>query len=697
MPFDSAESFGLGLENGPDPGLVEAAVAGFKSSHPYLVFRKRAVARMRRLAERDPRLEARFERSLSEAGSPPPGRDLRAAIKRRARCLLYISFIALAAEAERTRRRATAAARDALAAFARAESWRERPVIRSFLDCAEIAIAVSLAYDWLFDQLPLEERRAVEQAILRHVLQPALAAYQDRSLLWPRRRDNCAAVSNAGILIAALAVLRPHPTIAARVVQSSLASAWNVCRAFAPDGAWLEGLSYWSLVVRHTGLMVAALESTLGRSFGLAERPGLAQTGDFALHAVGTSGLAFNFGDSERAFDLSPLAWLAHRFARPIDGWLLGDYDGWQLPFLTIWPNRRKAGPAALGLPTGKVFGGFGLACFRSTWRSHPQARPVYLAVKGGNLAGAERRTRAGPEDVTMHAQADAGTFVVDGARRRWVIDLGSDDYDLPGYFDHGPDGRAGSRWRYYRAHAAGHNTLVIGGANQVPDARVEILGSCVEGDVKWVVLDLSAAYGRPFGAIRRGAALIGREVVIQDEVAAGLSEDIVWAVHTTAEPVLVRGGLARLALGDDRLVARILEPQAARFELTRPPPPGSFPIADVRLLHSRPGLPVDGAVDVSELPRREDDGEHRAGGAPIRRLQIIWPPGARRLTVLLLPDSDEEPPALPVAPLDDWLARRPVRLSRCAAPQPICEFAAQVRLSTSKFGYRAGAMTHDD
>ncbi len=692
MPFDNAAVFELGLEEGPDLGLVEAAIAGFNATHPYLVFRKSAVARIRRLAEHNPRLEPRFERSLSEARSAPQGRDLRARIKRKARCLLYISFIALVAKNQRTRKRAITAARHALAAFARAESWKERPVIRSFLDCAEIAIAVSLAYDWLFDQLPLEERQAVEHAILRHVLQPALAAYEDRSLLWPRRRDNCTAVSNAGILVAALAVLQPHRAIAGRVVQSSLASAWKVSQAFAPDGAWLEGLSYWSLAVRYTGLMVAALESALGQSFGLADRPGLAQTGDFALHAVGTSGMAFDFGDSERAFDVSPLAWLAHRFARPIDGWLLGDYDGWQLPFLTIWPSRRKACPATLGLPTGKVFGGFGLACFRSTWQSHPRARPVYLAVKGGNRAGEGRRAGAGPEDVTMHTQADAGTFVVDGARHRWVIDLGSDDYDLPGYFDHGSDGQVGSRWRYYRNHAAGHNTLVIGGVNQVPGARSEILGSAVEGDSKWVVLDLSAAYGRPLGTVRRGAALIGRQVVIQDEVAPGISEDIVWAMHTTTEPVSIAGGVARLRHGDDRLVARILEPEAARFELTLPPPPRSFPIADVRMLHSRPGSPVEGGVAVSELPRCEDDGEHRAGGAPIRRLQIVWPPGTRRLTVLLLPDCDDDTLVLPVTSLDDWLARRPVRLSRYLAAEAVAKSEPPVRLSTSKTAMMPGS-----
>ena len=160
-------------------------------------------------------------------------------------------------------------------------------------------------------------------------------------------------------------------------------------------------------------------------------------------------GAAFNFGDSERSFDVSPLAWLAHRFRRPIDGWLVRDYDGWYLPLMMIWAKRPKAAPTKLNLPTGKVFRSNDLACFRNTWSSAVKARPVYLAIKGGNLSGDRVASAARPEDVIIHTQADAGTFIVDGAKHRWVIDLGSDDYDLPGYFDHGTADRSGPRWRW--------------------------------------------------------------------------------------------------------------------------------------------------------------------------------------------------------------------------------------------------------
>jgi Heparinase II/III-like protein len=659
LPFDNARLFDFAAADGPDCAGFEQAIARFDSPHPYLLFSAAALPEIRRRTAANPGLRARSAKLLPEE-VPPPAEERRAAIKRRARRLINTAFIALTAEPA-VAALALAETRREMSELAAAPSWKERRVIRSFLDCAEIAVAVALAYDWLYHALTTEERRAIECAIRRNVLEPALAAYEDRSLLWPRRRDNCALVSHSCILVAALSVLPCHRALSGELTRRGLACAWSVFSGMAPDGAWREGLSYWSLALRYGGLMVAALESTLGESFGLADRPGFAQTGDFALHAAGPTGAAFNFGDSEQRYDVSPLAWFAHRFGRPVDGWLVGDCNGWSLPFTAIWPSRARASPMSLGLPTGKVFHSGDLACFRNTWSAAAEDRPVYLAIKGGNVPDRGVDGAPPPEEIFLHAQADAGTFVVDGARHRWVVDLGSDDYDLPGYFEHGTDGRCGRRWRYYRSQGIGHNTLSIGGRDQLPNTPAAIVGSCVEGDAKWAVLDLSAAYGKPQGSIRRGAALLGRQVVIQDEIGPAVCDEVVWTLHTAAEPVALSGSIARFRSGADSFVVRILEPAGARFELKLPPPPRSFEPADVGLLH---GQPLGDARLVSELPRRADDHGKRAAGAPIRRLQIVLPAGTPRLTVLLLPDSDGTELALPMSPLDHWLARRPIRLT---------------------------------
>jgi hypothetical protein len=285
----------------------------------------------------------------------------------------------------------------------------------------------------------------------------------------------------------------------------------------------------------------------------------------------------------------------------------------------------------------------------------------VYLAIKGGNVFAGLGANPPPPEEILLHAQADAGTIVVDGARHRWVLDMGSDDYDLPGYFDHGTDGRSGRRWQYYRSQGAGHNTLTISGHDQLPNSPAMIIGSNVEGENNWVVLDLSLAYGLPAGTIRRGAALVGREIVIQDEIDPGICSEITWTAHTAAEPVALAGSFARFRVGDDQFDARILEPAGARFALSPPPAPRSFAPADPQHLHGRR---AGDSRPVSELPACADIEDRRAAGPPIRRLQIVLPAGTPRVTVLLLPDCDGDELALPVSALDYWLARRPLRLT---------------------------------
>ena len=653
MPFDSLPSL-PGCADRPHPDAAETALRDFARPHPYLLFGAADIEELRRRAAACPAFAARLARVLRHDDSAG---DARRQLKRRGRRLLTLAFAALCGEAA-SRDAALRAARLALRELTGAASWSRRPFIKSFLDRAEIAIAVALGYDWLYDALSPLERDAVAAALRRQILEPALVAYGENPPAWARRRSNCAIVSHAAVLICALAVAGRLPQLATRLVQQSVAGARHAFSAFAPDGAWPEGVSYWSLTVRHAALMIAALEATLGDSLGLAQRPGLAQTGDFPLHAVGPFGAAFDFGDSTRTFDPLPLAWLAHRFGRPQDGWPVRHYDGSLLPLTLIWARRKAADPQILRLPTGKIFRNCDVACFRNTWSPAPVARPVFLAIKGGACLDPQASAWA-PQNLTLHAQADAGSFVIDGARRRWVTDLGPDDYDLPGYFEHGGEHQSGRRWRYYRNQTAGHNTLVLNGDNQIAQAPAPILGGAVEDQIQWAVFDLSAVYGKPPGTIRRGAALVGRHILIQDEIAPGVEDRIVWAMHTGADPQFVGPSVAVFHADKDRLVVRILAPGRARFNLKAPPPSGAFALAPGETRHSGNIAGATGG-EVSELPRREGG----ADGAPLRRLEIDWPPGARRLAVMLSPDSDGEAPPLPVIALDEWLAGRP--------PQPM-------------------------
>ena len=81
----------------------------------------------------------------------------------------------------------------------------------------------------------------------------------------------------------------------------------------------------------------------------------------------------------------------------------------------------------------------------------------------------------------------------------RWALDLGGDDYGLPGYSDF-----SGPRWDYFRLNNRGHNTLVLGGDLQNPFASAPITAFETTPERAYAVVDHSEDSRR--GASRTGA-----------------------------------------------------------------------------------------------------------------------------------------------------------------------------------------------
>jgi len=244
LPFDYARPSRFVEASSLDLSLVKTAVARFNSAHPYLLFDQSAISSIRDRANSHPNLIARLNTSLAEPDSASAGQELRTRIKRHSRRLIHTSFLALISDGL-TKADALQATRTTLSRLSAETSWKARPVIKSFLDCAEIAVAVALAYDWLYHEISDQERESIECSLYRHVLAPALAAYDDHFAVWPRRRDNCTVVSNSAILVSALAVLDRYSEVSEELIRKSLASSWNAFEGLAPDGAWPEGPSYW--------------------------------------------------------------------------------------------------------------------------------------------------------------------------------------------------------------------------------------------------------------------------------------------------------------------------------------------------------------------------------------------------------------------------------------------------------------------
>jgi len=421
-----------------------------------------------------------------------------------------------------------------------------------FLDTAELCTAFAIGYDWLYGDLTEPERHTIRKALIEKGLRPG-TELQRKPAWWVSVTHNWNAVCNGGLAIGALAVADEEPELAARIIETSLENLPLALASFAPDGAWEAGPHYWEYTAWYSALTIDALTTALGTDMGLSSHRGFDHAGLFPLHCAGTSGEYFNYADSETASAAKPvLFWLGERFnlANCIaeNHRLLRLQPDRSNPFDLLWYQPLPQGVPAL--PTAARFRRSEVFFARGAWND---AESVFLGFKAGS----------GQRD---HAHLDLGSFVMDALGVRWAVDLGADDYDLPGYWDSGAEG---NRWNYYRLNNWSHNTLVLNGHLQDATAVTEITRSDLSASALFAVADLSAAYSRDTQSVQRGAALLDNSgVLIQDEITwrADSNERAVrWQMMTDAE-ITLAGAEATLTKNGKYLRARILSPHGARF-----------------------------------------------------------------------------------------------------------------------------------
>lgn len=417
-----------------------------------------------------------------------------------------------------------------------------------FLDVAEMCHAFALGYDWLHSFLTTDERATIRRALIEKGLRPTEEQYANRAS-WTRATHNWNFVCNGGAIIGALAIADEEPALAGTLLAQALASLPVALASYAPDGAWAEGPVYWDYGTRYLVSALAALTSALGTDFGLSDARGLSVTGRFRLHITGPTGLYFNFADASARAGASPaLFWLARRYDDPAVAFGAREaaLSGASARDL-LWFDTRGSAADLAALPLDIRYQAAQLALFRSAWNDK---EAIYVGFKGG-------------DNAVNHAHLDLGTFVLDALGQRWAVDLGPDDYDLPGYF-------GAERWTYERLKTSGQNTLMLNSANQDMKATAPLTTFRTSADGGFAIADLTAAYAAG-GATRvhRGISLRDNRarVLIQDELETTLPVELTWTMHTQAA-IELQGDRAILNQGGASLEARILAPAGAEFSV---------------------------------------------------------------------------------------------------------------------------------
>lgn len=440
-----------------------------------------------------------------------------------------------------------------------------------FLDTAEMTAALAVGYDWLYDDIRPEDRETIRKAMIRLGMEPGLEVLKQNTW-WARTDNNWNQVCNGGLILGALALADEEPALAREMIDRCLKSIPHGLKAYRPDGAYPEGPGYWVYGTSYTVITILALDSALGHDFDIHKSEALDRTAAYRLQMEGPAHQFYNYADGGSGVtpNFATLG-LAHIYRQPniakrhlaamVDYLGLGSKKTRSLaerfsPLEVIYYPESKELIATSEtfepLPLDSFFRGRqDLVIMRGNWDDPDTA---FLGIKGG-------------DNQTNHGHLDIGSFVLDANGVRWAIDLGPDNYNMPGYFNKG-----GPRWKYYRMINQSHNTLVIGDKLQNLKAVSRVTDFKSTPNETHAMIDMSEAYKDQAESVVRKASLLDRQkVVIQDTITSP-TDDVRWGMVTQAD-ITLDGPRATLKQGNRQMNVEILSPANAQFEIvsTRP------------------------------------------------------------------------------------------------------------------------------
>lgn len=395
----------------------------------------------------------------------------------------------------------------------------------SGLDNAEMAAAVAYAYDWLYDDWNDEQRKAMEKALYEKALVYAEQNYcgqiGNNSSWWINSRNsNQNAVINGGYILCAVVLMDVYPETASLVLEKALRSIESFQNSFYPDGAWLEGVTYWTYSMNYWIPVIQSLKIVYGTDFGLLRAPGLEKSPEYIMYASSINENN-NYHDSELnipVYNMGSFYPLAKMYEKP-------EWADWKLTY--DWYHQIGGGITTLinfpvsakitdiNLPKDGVIYRDAVGSFREEWLN---GNGMYLSYHGGH---------AYPE----HGHCDTGTFVYEYDGVRFAVDVAPEAYSL-----------SGDRLNTYRTRPEGHNCLVINpdsttGHNTTAFSPIEKFETNENGG--FAILDMSETYKDYATNVRRGFKTDDNRnsMIIRDEI-KGIKKqgEVYWFMHIKAD-----------------------------------------------------------------------------------------------------------------------------------------------------------------
>lgn len=424
-----------------------------------------------------------------------------------------------------------------------------------FLDVAEMTMAVSIGYDWLYKGLSAESRNIIKEAIIEKGLKPSL---DSKNNSWLKASHNWNQVCNAGMTFGALAVFEDQTELAVNIINRAISSIKLPMEDYKPDGAYSEGYGYWGYGTSFNIMFLSAMEKAFGKDYGLTINPGVFKTAGYLENMTGPTGNPFNYSDAGSHGEMHPaMFWFANNLN---DASLL-----WSEKYLMAIkkPDNDRLLPAVMiwsaGItmdkitaPTKKIWVGQGknpVALMRTSWTD---PRAIYLAMKGGSPS-------------VNHGHMDVGSFIMEAEGERWAMDFGMQDYNSleTAGVNLWNMAQNSQRWEVFRYNNFVHNTLTVNNQLQVVGGYAAITSWSDVPSMMNAISDITSVYKGQLQKSVRGIAIIDNQyVTVRDEIETLDSATVVrWNLLTSAEVSITGKNTAILTKNGKKLTILVKEP----------------------------------------------------------------------------------------------------------------------------------------
>ncbi len=490
-----------------------------------------------------------------------------------------------------------------------------------FLDVAEMTMALSIGYDWLYDALPPESRKMISNAILKKGLEPSLIEEYNWFL---KANHNWNQVCNAGMAYGALAIAEDQPELAKQIINRALSTIHLPMEEYKPDGAYPEGYSYWDYGTSFNVIFISAIEKVFSTDFGMSSTPGFLNTAGFLENMTGPSGLCFNWGDCGLGGSLKPaMFWFAQKKNDPSMLWVEKKYleredfskftQDRLLPAIMIWNKDLALDKVAA--PLSKVWVGQGdnpVALLRTSW-TDPNG--IYVGFKAGSAS-------------VNHGHMDIGSFIMEANGVRWASDFGSQEYESLESKGIQVFGRTqdAQRWSIFRINNYAHNTLTVDNQRQLVKGYAKIDEHSDHPEFTYAISDLSTVYENQLASVKRGVSIVNAKyVAVRDELTASDKQATVqWRMLTAAEVTITGKNTATLVKDGKKLFLQVITSSPVTMKTWSTTPTTTYDAPN-------PGTTLVGFEFV--LPAK----------------------ASTQLTVLLIPENAEREAKAKLKPLKEW------------------------------------------